>query len=278
MLAHFDASGSMGDSPFFVMAGYLAPLASWQAFTREWRAALDEPTTIEYFKMREANGCDGQFRGWSADDRDQRLQLLCPIINRHVSAMVLFVVSTEAWRRHFLGKLDNRYHDRPYYFAFHGIMSVLARYLHQKNIDEKIDFVFDDEGGEPTAMIQAGYDDYVVRAPEQFKKYLGSKPRFENDKVILPLQAADMLAWHARRIFADGRGIDVYQPTVIANELMTGAERIQSVWREKEVKEASDFILGQRYNVGFNIFGGVPMTLPDPSSPLSLPVANKISP
>jgi len=28
---------------------------------------------------------------------------------------------------------------------------------------------------------------------------MGSVPKFENDKLILPLQAADMLAWHIRR-------------------------------------------------------------------------------
>jgi hypothetical protein len=28
---------------------------------------------------------------------------------------------------------------------------------------------------------------------------MGSVPKFENDKVVLPLQAADMLAWHIRR-------------------------------------------------------------------------------
>lgn len=270
MLAHIDASGTMEDSPFYVMAGYLAPVASWEAFTREWQAGLDEPNPkpLAYFKMKEAFRLQDQFRGWSEEERNDRLKLLCKVINRHATAMVIFIVSTDAWKRHFVGELDNRYHDRPYYFAFHGVMSSLARYLESKGIDEKVHFVFDDEGGEPTAMIANGYDDYVANAPDQFRKYLGSRPRFEKDHEILPLQAADMAAWHVRRVFAEGNGIDVSQPTVITVDLLTGVERLQSKWGEKEVKDAIDFIKSRSLALTLNKVEATPITIrSDPLGP-----------
>jgi hypothetical protein len=260
----------MGDSPFFVMAGYIAPVASWEQFTREWQEALDAPNPrpLAYFKMKEAYRCEDQFKGWSEDERNERLKLLCKIINRNVTAMVLFIVSTEAWKKHFVGALENRYHDRPYYFAFHGVMSTLARYLESKGIDEKVHFVFDDEGGEPIELIQRGYDDYVANAPEKFRKYLGARPRFENDQDVLPLQAADMVAWHARRLFAEGKGIDVSQPTVITVDLLTGVERIQSKWGEKEIKDAIDFIRSVELANALIHHRAIPMTIrSDPLAP-----------
>jgi hypothetical protein len=106
MLAHVDASGTMGDSPVFVMAGYIATVPAWESFTAEWQAALDGPRPIKYFKMAEAWMRREQFDGWSIAERDAKLRLLAPVVKRHALAAVIFVVSTDSWRRHFVGKLE----------------------------------------------------------------------------------------------------------------------------------------------------------------------------
>ena len=37
----------------------------------------------------------------------------------------------------------------------------------------------------------------------KYRSLIGACPRHENEKFVLPLQAADMLAWHIRREQAD---------------------------------------------------------------------------
>jgi hypothetical protein len=268
MLAHIDGSGSMNDSPVYVMAGYIGSVAAWEKFTAEWQAALDEPKAIEYFKMREAWARRDQFDGWSLEARDARLKLLAPIANRHAIAAVLYVVSTDAWKRHFVGRLEKRYHDRPYFFAYHGIMSGVVRYLHAKGIQEKVDFIFDEEGGESLKLMQESFEGWKELAPKEFKPYIGRRPMPGNDKDVLPLQAADFFAWHIRRSFAEGlQGKNVDDLTVAASELFN-IEQARSIWGEDEVKEAIDFVELRGWLLRIK---GVDITLPDPSNPFPWP-------
>ena len=49
--AFVDDSGSGGDSPYFVSAGYTAPESIWNGFVPEWQRILDLSPKLEYFKM-----------------------------------------------------------------------------------------------------------------------------------------------------------------------------------------------------------------------------------
>jgi hypothetical protein len=267
MFAYFDASGTMGDSPVFVMAGYIGRLADWDRFSLEWQTALDQPKEIEYFKMSEAWARRGEFRGWMAEDRDLRLKLLAPIVNRHALASVLYVVPTESWRKHFVGRLENSYHNRPYYFAFHGVMANVVKYLHLKGIKEKIDFVFDSEGGEPVTEIIDGFSRWAAIAPDHLKEYIGAPPIFRSEKEVLPLQAADLFAWHIRRAYAEKISEkDLPSLTVVASEVFK-IEHVHTVWTDTELKNAIDFIESRAVALTLAQIKSVRMTIPDPSSP-----------
>lgn len=60
--AFVDDSGSGGDSPYFVLAGYAACESAWTTFLPHWQSVLDLPPKLEYFKMSEAESLKGQFR------------------------------------------------------------------------------------------------------------------------------------------------------------------------------------------------------------------------
>jgi hypothetical protein len=36
------------------LGGFVAPVGRWLAFSDEWKAALNQPPALEYFKMKEA--------------------------------------------------------------------------------------------------------------------------------------------------------------------------------------------------------------------------------
>src|SRR6516162_5836912 len=67
-------------------------------FSREWRGALDEPHSIEYFKMAEAANLSakGQFArrlGWTEAKRDAKLDMLTRIIVRHAARSIRWPLS-----------------------------------------------------------------------------------------------------------------------------------------------------------------------------------------
>ncbi|MDX3965144.1 MAG: DUF3800 domain-containing protein [Bradyrhizobium sp.] len=263
--AYFDASGTMGDSTVFVMAGYLGYSPAWQRFSDEWGTALSEPRVLKYFKMSEAWARRGEFTGWVPEDRDAKLRRLAPIVNKHALASMIVTVPTRSWRRHMVGKLEHKYHNRPYYFAFHGAMSSVPKFLHQKGIEDQIEFVFDSEGGEPVQEILDGFDRWAELAPDHLKKYLSGPPVFRDEKLVLPLQAADMLAWHIRRIFHDRVSEqDIPALTPIAAEMFE-IEQVRTIWNDRGIADAAQFILSR----SAPMYGDQKpqlMTLPDPTT------------
>jgi hypothetical protein len=68
-LAFADDSGSGGETPYYVLAGYSAEESTWDAFWPRWQSVLDLMPRIEYFKMSEAESRKGQFLGFSPDEQ-----------------------------------------------------------------------------------------------------------------------------------------------------------------------------------------------------------------
>jgi hypothetical protein len=126
-------------------------------------------------------------------------------------------------------------------------MSTLVKYMHRKQINHKVHFVFDSEDAEPIAEIQRTYAEFFRAAPPFYNKYLSGTPHFERDEDVLPLQAADVLAWHVRRAyFASQKNISRKNISVVAKELFEGCERVECRWTDANLKQAVDFILSRR--------------------------------
>lgn len=246
MLAYIDASGNMGQQPVYVMAGYFAASSAWKAFSADWKKALDQPRKTSVIKMSHLMARDKTFAGWSEAERDAKLKILAPIINSYARGRINVVVPIASWRSHFVGKLDRVYHDRPYYFAVHSVMSSLAKYLYGKGINDPVQFIFDSEDAEPTEEIQRTYADFVRTAPPFLQNQLSGPPRFEKDEEAQPLQAADILAWHVRRAFVAKQKNVSKNFSVIAKPLFSGCESVQCNWTDSQLREAAEFIMSRR--------------------------------
>jgi hypothetical protein len=61
-------------------------------------------------------------------------------------------------------------------------------------LHDKVDFIFDDRVMEKK-KIRDAWDSFKENAAAEARPYIGSDPRFEDDKEFLPLQAADLIAW-----------------------------------------------------------------------------------
>jgi hypothetical protein len=151
--------------------------------------------------MVEAQNLRDQFAGWSKTQRTDKLASLAKVIEQHD----LISVSVSESRRDYariVAPVAPYPLKSPYFGCFWGIIQTVARYLHQEAISAgslpPVDFIFDEHSG-MTANAVIWFEWLKQSSPAEWRRYIGRTPVFEDDRKVVALQAADMLAWHIRR-------------------------------------------------------------------------------
>jgi len=197
-IVYVDDSGSGGDSPYFVLAGYSAAMEDWLLFTEAWQRVLDSHPRIAYFKMREAESLRDEFAGFSVPVRDKKLSKLISVIEQFKLFETSVFVPSSIFNSIVTANMPIEVRN-PYLLAF-VCMVGLTPFLDQiMGVESKVDFVFDsDERNELTGR---GYFKTLMRKIPQVNNALGEID-YRDDKQFNPLQAADLIAWQNRRFFS----------------------------------------------------------------------------
>jgi hypothetical protein len=182
--AYIDDSKTRED--VLVLAGYLAPWEKWARFSVEWDLLMKEFPAWDEFKMKKAI---------RLPDRGERFYRL---VEKYVTAFVVCVVDIQALRRlcDELG-LDD-FHRNPYHYGFRALTDVTYQQLHLLGLDDdKIEFICDKRGEQK--FIDLGWSWYEASIAEEIRLRIAGKPRFEDSVEFRPLQAAEIIAWNARK-------------------------------------------------------------------------------
>lgn len=236
LTAFFDDSGTDGQGPFCVLAGYIATEEQWIDFSDSWDIELNTSSRIAHLKMSEANSKKGPFLGFDLEARDKKILRLVEIINHHVIGGMASIISHKAYNAAGKGYLPDTV-DNPYWMCFQkAVAETLQIYGHEQG-GGKINFIFDTQGigyERRASMIHGGLS--KILASSGFENLLGSLT-FASDLDLLPLQAANLLAWHVRR-HADlsSRGASESRVT---NEAISKIPIVLSAWEPQEI---SDFV------------------------------------
>ncbi len=199
-----DDSGSDPKSthrgPVFVLAGYVSTVERWKTFSDEWEMALKSgPKTLEYFKSTEAESRKrGQFDGWSTQERDAKLEELADVLIRNAMFGISAVLSWESYT-----SVQSEYpahYLNPYALLYHAAISITVRRMRRLQIEDKIEFVFDEQGRDGVRASES-YRLAKDDLPKDIRKYVSGLPIHRADSDFPPLQAADMAAWQVRRCF-----------------------------------------------------------------------------
>ncbi|MBR1142234.1 DUF3800 domain-containing protein [Bradyrhizobium sp. AUGA SZCCT0431] len=251
--AFIDDSGWDGQSPVFVLAGYVAKTEQWDAFSAEWQKALDhpDPASIKVLKTNQIyrnNVPNTIFHGWTEEQRDDRLKMFIAAINRHAMHGIVSVIPIEPYRRLITGKFKLEQLDQPYFLAFFGIIIQLLRLTERLKLDDKLEFVFDEQSiNKP--VLEAEFEKCMAVSPPRAKSLCAGMPKFKSDNDALPLQAADLIAWHARRYYFDqysGRNPQDQPSNVFFAHMFEPKHDIFSLWTEEKITVARDHLLGRR--------------------------------
>jgi hypothetical protein len=192
--AYIDDSNK-GDKKLFVLAGYLATVERWAAFSDEWQRLLDMKSPhyrrLEYFKMQEMQ---------SQADRE-RCSWFYRVIENHAQVALSFVVNPKVllsavreydWPQ----QVPLHRYENPYNYAYTSLVGGIVRSQKKFGINTPIDFIFDDTAEKARAI--HGWERVKSGAPAKLRRLVGDPPSFKDDKQVLPLQAADLYAWWVR--------------------------------------------------------------------------------
>lgn len=209
---YIDDSGKEHDSPSFVLAGYLASVEAWSAFSQHWQRVLGD-ANISAFHMVEAWRMGLAYQHLGILGRNQLIQDLLSCIVQHVEHAFVLSIDLEAYRHWFAREEEpDLIPTRPYHFAFHSIQLLIADHIYQWRNDQDFRVILDEQGGESARILLAAVDQNKTFAATKRPHMRLPHPTFETDLMAIPLQAADMLAWLSRREdYNHRKGMDLEQ-------------------------------------------------------------------
>lgn len=240
-----DDSGKSDQSPVLVLAGYLASKERWQSFDAKWKAILTNHGMINFHAV-DAWRLSYSSRIKSSLVRGSVFVQLINCITQHVEHAFAISIPFESHEHWFASKqLPEHTSLRIYNMAFYGLLTQIHQHMFKRRFDQGLEITFDEQGGESTARVLGGMEEFTRLAAGGFPGLNVATPRFMSDDDCPGLQAADMLAWLLRR---DGlnasREVD---RSKTAEALMLGEAlsmpRSIKIWTDDDLRLAANDVL-----------------------------------
>jgi hypothetical protein len=186
---YFD--GSTQDGQALIFAGYIAQVQTWLNFTDPWQAFLDEDGGRPFKMSRAAKTAKGMCRA----QRHYELIDSLPILGAGI------VIPIQELKKIVSEFALPRNVANPYYIAWRAMLTMCFSPDHI-GVKEPIEFIFDDQTERKN--IDRAWDYFKATIPRSYKKKLAGRPSFKRDDDVLPLQAADLIAWWGRHQYVRG--------------------------------------------------------------------------
>lgn len=205
LTGYMDETGHSRDERqrFVGVAGLVAPAESWEAFDRKWKETLGV-FKIPYFHMKDFANRRRYFEGWSELKRQKLLGKLLRIIATTHPFPVGAIVSLDDYRS--FSAEDRELMGDPYHFCLMGCVYLPAWRTENASTAVRVAIVFGEQS-EFKNMAGLLLDDFKQNnaAAKRF-----DPPAFEDMKTVVPLQAADIVAYELYKEFERRR----YRPQV----------------------------------------------------------------
>jgi Protein of unknown function (DUF3800) len=209
MTVYFDDSGTHDQSEIAVAACLISDVRRWQSYESEWKSVLDDAGIREAgFHMAEFNARKPPFDGWTEQKRDQVIRGLIEIINRYAFAGTATAVVKKDYDALVIGKLREKLGRYHYTFAVQSCLAFLEEWMDSSDARQPVQYIFDLMGRGKHEIIDL-FDDIAGR---EMAASFGIEPGgygFSNKRLVVQLQAADILAWEANKYAKDHHAADL---------------------------------------------------------------------
>jgi hypothetical protein len=228
--------GKESDNPIFVLAGYAGSFKSFCDLADDWQAIMREEPALAYLKGKEANALDKNFKGWTEEQRDAKLDKMIASIRKHELIALSLVIKYRDFNR--IPREPSGFFKNPFGITFAQMVAWLMNSAIVKREREEIELIFDEGVLARKKTIEDAYKGLkeALLSKDALDLLVG-KPRFEDDRRYLPLQAADLLSWNVRRDCVEQltTGKRWESPTWTA--LRTGIKGVALHFHEKELRD-----------------------------------------
>ncbi len=204
-VVYFIDDSGRDDPPVFVLGGLAVSADRIPAFEADWQAVLAKAPSLAVFKMKDAHGRRGAFKGWTDQARDRKLRDLVSVIRRHAQALISISVRHDDYADVFRGRMMDSL-DHPYELLFHLIIAEAFKQQRRTGGAAQAAFVFDRQQNAERSLERV-FDAFEDSLVPEIQSFLSGRPRHADDGVEVILQAADMIAWHVRRAAAIDGGL-----------------------------------------------------------------------
>jgi hypothetical protein len=187
----FDESGTHASAKILALGGWIASIAEWESFQKQWDKAL-RAAGASTFRFADFDNSRGVFEGWGAWRKENLITELFKILRRHdlrgVSAAIVMPEYREVVAG--TGSLLEEKHS-PYVICQQLCIELIC-----KHIPEKVFCVFEDQREFRSFAVQ-NYWDTKDRFPEWASKMSGIAYRPKTQ--FAGLQAADLLIYETAK-------------------------------------------------------------------------------
>lgn len=176
-----------------VLAGYVGHWVKWKALTEEWNSLLKQ-TGWDEFKMTRASRCP------EIGEQFYR------IAKAHVAVSLACVVEIAALRQ-LCDELGlPKFCRNPYNWALKALPGATYIELGEAGTKYPMEFIFDERGEKK--YLRDGWPFFLMGLPPQARLLAQEEPKFAKSHDVIPLQTAEIPAWHARKHWLKHRQFD----------------------------------------------------------------------
>ncbi|WP_198141062.1 DUF3800 domain-containing protein [Polaromonas sp. JS666] len=225
--AYIDDSGSDKRSDKrLVLAGYIQTAEAWSSFSDEWAAVLAAAPALKSLHMTD-------FGGFTKEEREGKIDALAAVLAKYKPISIECSVSSRDYKELLRDAVpyDLRH---PYFPCFVGVLYGVAKALEAEGLKGPVDLIFDIQGN--VGPLSALWYTPLKHSDPLLASTLGGPPIFRSDDDVLPLQAADMLAWHVRRVSEphyEKRHMDVANAIRFRHRYMEMPRELVASWAVK---------------------------------------------
>jgi thioredoxin len=198
LAAYLDESGDK-DTPILSVGGYVATGEEWRRFSRDWVSFL-QANGIHLFHMVDLEGGNPPFSGWERKRRDDLFKELTEILNSRVIFQTWAAVNVKECEG-VITECDKDMIASPYVFCGVYCLLLISNWARTHWKEEHVVMFF--EGGRPFSGDMFRLLNRAVSRPWLRERYKIAAIRKGSKKELVPLQAADCLAYEVGKKYSN---------------------------------------------------------------------------
>jgi hypothetical protein len=194
--AYFDESVSHGSKRIVTVAGYLFKKRQAELFSRKARRFLRKKG-MPFFHQTDCAVGGKYYKDMDTNERRECQDFL--IENIHLRALYGFSTSVNADDYEKIVGIGNNI-PTPYAFALTGCFNAVRNWTKLNKFKGKIAY-FIEQGCEHERDARRFLSDYILAGEQNKQFYFHGSDTFADKRCVMPLAAADMLAWYTNQEF-----------------------------------------------------------------------------